>query len=104
MEIRIGSQSEGVLVALRHPQDIERSEGWIDAEVEVRAGAWRGHYAAQFLHDDLVAFAEGLCSLEEPGRQAILSSTDGYLDLQLTRDELGHVEVSGEAWDTPRWG
>ena len=29
---------------------------------------------------------------------------DGYLDLKLTRDGLGHVVASGEAWDRPRWG
>jgi hypothetical protein len=36
--------------------------------------------------------------------EATLSSLDGYLDLTLTADGLGHISVVGEGWDRPRVG
>jgi hypothetical protein len=77
----------------------------VNAEVAVRMHVWSARYAAQFLEDDFHEFADGLRMLSEsPSKPAILFSSDGYPDLTLTRDELGHVDVKGEAWDTPRWG
>ena len=102
-EIEIGSPSEGVVVSVRESQKPD-PEGWVDAEVAVKVGAWSGRYAAEFLEDDLSRFVEGLKVLSESPSTAVLSSMDGYLDLTLTRDGLGHVVVSGEAWDRPRWG
>ena len=54
--------------------------------------------------DDLSWFVEDLKVISETPSTAVLSSMDGYLDLKLTRDGLGHVVASGEAWDRPRWG
>ena len=34
----------------------------------------------------------------------MLSSTDGYLDLTMKGDGLGHIAVTGEGWDRPRLG
>ncbi len=115
MEILIGSQHEGVTVSVGDDQ-LPDSEGWVDSEVMVRAGAWSGRYGAQFLKDDFSLFVRGLAALEErfvrglaaleePPPSAVLASTDGYLDLTLTASsKLGHVAVSGEAWGTPRYG
>jgi hypothetical protein len=36
--------------------------------------------------------------------EAMLSSTDGYLDLRMEGDGLGHIAVTGEGWDRPRLG
>jgi hypothetical protein len=104
-EILIGSASEGVTIAVRDGQSPRQSEGWVEGEVTLKVAAWSGRYAAQFLEDDLHEFAAGLRKIVEAASEpALFSSADGYLDLKLTRDELGRVAVTGEAWDTPRWG
>jgi hypothetical protein len=102
MELVIGTSNEGIAISLRDAYD---TEGWIDAEISVRLGVWRGRYAAQFRGTDIALFAEGLATLERTlSGQAVLESSDGYLDVILTGDGRGHVAVSGEAWDQPRFG
>ena len=82
-----------------------RSEGWLDAEVAIRVGAWSGRYFAQFHEDDFLGFAQELDELHASLKgEATLSSLDGYLDLTLTADGLGHISVVGEGWDRPRVG
>jgi hypothetical protein len=80
------------------------SEGWLDAEVAVKVGPWSGRFFAQFHEDDFFRFADELNELDATLQGgATLSSLDGYLDLTLTGDGLGHISVVGEAWDRPRW-
>ena len=103
-DIRIGRTSEEVIIRLGDSAKPD-AEGWVDAEVALKMHSWSGHFPAQFLEDDFGVFAEGMQGLSEGlAPPAHLFSTDGYLEITLTRDELGHVEVTGEAWDTPRWG
>lgn len=106
-ELRIagdGGDAVSISVPERKQRD-PRSEGWVDAEVTIKAGAWSGWYAAQFHEDDFLRFAEMLDELQTSLKgEATLSSLDGYLDLTLTGDGLGHISVVGEAWDRPRVG
>jgi hypothetical protein len=79
-----------------------RSEGWLGAEVGIKAGPWSGRYAAQFHEDDFLQFAEKLDVLADTLKgSATLSSLDGYLHLTLSGDGLGHISIAGEAWDRP---
>jgi hypothetical protein len=105
-EVRIaGSTDDGVWITIverehRNP----RSEGWLDAEVRVSLGAWSGRYAARFHEDDFPPFARQLEELHATlVGEARLSSLDGYLDITLTGDGVGHITIAGEAWDRPRW-
>ena len=103
-EIRIGRTSEEVTIRLRDSEKPD-PEGWVNADVALKMHAWSGLFAAQFLEDDFGVFAQDLRRLSDGlAPPAQLFSTDGYLEITLTRDELGHVDVTGEAWDTPRWG
>jgi hypothetical protein len=103
-DIRIGNLTESVIISVRDSTKPD-PEGWVNAEIAVKVRAWFGRYAAQFLEDDFQAFAAELRPLSEHlAPPAGLESTDGYLNITMTRDELGHVDVRGEAWDTPRWG
>jgi hypothetical protein len=103
MELMIGGETEGVTLVVEDNARPDR-EGWFNAGVTIRVGAWSGRYAAHFQRDDLASFAKGLREMAESGSLAELSSTDGYLDVRLARDHLGHISVTGEAWDKPRWG
>jgi hypothetical protein len=99
-----GDGSDGLTISIpeRDHRDA-RSEGWLDAEVWVKLGAWSGRYSAQFHEDDFSPFAEKLEGLHTTLMgEATLSSLDGYLDLTLTGDGLGHISVVGELWDQPR--
>jgi hypothetical protein len=100
-EIQIGSPSEGVTISVKDSQNPAQAEGWVNGEVVVKVAAWSARYAAQFLEDDFHEFAGSLRALieEAPSQPASFFSSDGYLDLKLTSDELGHVNVMGEAWD-----
>ena len=99
-----GEGGERVTVSIPERERDARSEGWVAAEVSVKLGAWSGHYSANFHEDDLRGFANQLTRLGETlAGEATLSSLDGYLDVTLTGDGLGHFTVAGEAWDRPRW-
>jgi hypothetical protein len=105
-ELRIpGDGNDGVSISIPEREHRDpRSEGWIDAEVAIKLGAWSGSLPAQFHEDDLLRFAERLEELNATLKgEVTLSSLDGYLDLKLTGDGLGHISVVGEAWDRPRW-
>jgi hypothetical protein len=102
-EIIIGDRSAGVIVSV--PDKESDAEGWVHATVSLELGAWKGRYAAQFHIDDFSHFASGVAALSSSLEgEALLSSMDGYLEVRLTGDGKGHVEVKGEAWDRPRWG
>jgi hypothetical protein len=101
-DIRIGAASEELTISVA--DDVNR-EGWVDAEVTAKFGAWSGRYPAHFHETDFVRFARDLAALySDLSGTAVLSSLDGYLDLTFTGDGLGHITVAGEAWDQPRWG
>lgn len=101
----LGDGGEVVSISLAERQQPDpRSEGWLDAEVAIKVGAWSGRYAAKFHEDDFLRFSEEVDELHvRLEGEATLSSLDGYLDLTLTGDGLGHISVVGEAWDRPRW-
>jgi hypothetical protein len=106
-ELRIpGDRGDAITISVpeRDHRD-PRLEGWLDAEVAIKLGVWSGRYSAQFHEDDFLRFAEMLEQLQATLKgQAIMSSLDGYLDLTLTGDGLGHISVVGAAWDRPRVG
>jgi hypothetical protein len=101
-DIRIGDDSEELTISVA---DDVNPDGWVDAVVTAKLGAWSGHYPAHFHETDFVGFARDLAALySELSGTAVLSSMDGYLHLTFTGDGLGHITVAGEAWDRPQWG
>jgi hypothetical protein len=101
-DIRIGGASEELRISVA--DDVNR-EGWVDAVVTAKFGAWSGHYPAYFHETDFVQFARDLAGLySELSGEAVLSSMDGYLDLTFSGDGLGHITVAGAAWDHPKVG
>lgn len=102
-ELRIPGDGGDVVLISVPEREQPRSEGWLNAEVTIKVGPWSGRYFAQFHEGDFLRFDEELEQLSATlSGEATLSSLDGYLDLMLTGDGLGHVSVVGEAWDRPR--
>ena len=55
-------------------------------------GAWSGRYDANFHETDFQRFAAELDRLSETlSGSSVLDSMDGFLDLTLTGDGLGHI-------------
>jgi len=78
---------------------------WLKAEVSVRAGAFRGAFAADLRADELEAFQAQLRALEgaEQGT-ARLESAEGWVTLRLSLDLRGRLQGSCEVRDDPTGG
>jgi hypothetical protein len=78
----------------------DNGDGWFGADVEVAVGAFRCAYPADF---NSWAFSRFRAELEElyqtVSGSAVFTSYEGQLELTLTCDAKGKIEVCGEATD-----
>ena len=85
----------------KHPGLFDYRDGnWIDCELEVAAGAFRGRFRADLRSEEFHAFledTEGLSRALEGS--ASFNTVEGAIAVALTGDGNGHVRVSGEAVD-----
>jgi hypothetical protein len=103
-DLQIGDTSMGITISILGSGRAD-PEGWVTGVVAIKIGVWSGRYGAQFHGTDFSRFAKDLAGLSSRlAGTAVLSSTDGYLDLTLTGDGLGHITVAGSAWDRPKYG
>jgi hypothetical protein len=78
----------------------DRDGNWIDCELEIVAGCFRGGFRADLRSEEFQTFLE-----EVEGVRRILDGTasfttmEGQIALALTSDGKGHVRVTGEAID-----
>jgi hypothetical protein len=73
---------------------------WIDCEVEIAAGGFRGRFRADLRSEEFHTFSEQVEGLSRTIESvASLTSMEGQLALSLTADAKGHVRVAGEALD-----
>ena len=91
-----GEDSEYVRV--EHLRD--NGDGWFSADVRVAVGAFRGGYSADF---NSWAFSDFLAQLEtlyrSVGGTASFTSYERQLELVLSCNAQGHVQLRGEAMD-----
>jgi len=75
-------------------------EGWLQCEVYVSAGAFTGHYRASITADELSRFNASLAQLYQSlSGLAELSTMERQLELRLTGNGRGGIELDGEAQD-----
>jgi hypothetical protein len=83
----------------------DNGDGWFGADVEVIVGAFRCAYSADF---NSWAFSTFHAALETLYRtlsgSAVFTSYEGQLELTLTCDARGQIEVRGEATDVAGTG
>jgi hypothetical protein len=80
-------------------------DNWLSCEVQVRAGAFRGKYSANFLTFELATLLRDLERLyRELKGAAVFESMEGQLELKFSCDHLGHIHASGTAMDQPGIG
>src|SRR5579863_3124016 len=75
-----------------------RDPDWITAEIEIRAGVWRGKYEGSLYHGELSALADDLHQMYATlSGTACLDCLDGFLSLTFMGDGKAHVSVEGKA-------
>jgi len=78
----------------------DHGDGWFSADVEVVVGGFRGSYSADF---NSWAFSDFHSQLEKLYRtvagSAAFTSYEAQLELALTCDTQGHIQLRGEAMD-----
>ena len=75
-------------------------DNWLSCEVQVRAGAFHGKYAANFLTFELTNLLEGLDHLYRDLKGSFeFESMESQLDLNFLCDNLGHINVACVAMD-----
>ena len=105
-EILIGrADAEHVVmrpVGRRHPGLFDHQDAnWIECDVDVAAGAFRGALQVDVRADDLSAFLDEVAALDG-GADGAASFTpaEGSLMLAVTRDAAGRLRVTGDAVDS----
>ncbi|HEY6167762.1 MAG TPA: hypothetical protein VI454_06960 [Verrucomicrobiae bacterium] len=80
-------------------------DNWLNVDIRVQAGGFRGNAAATIITSELTKFLSELRPLLETLRgSAKFSTMEGQLKLQLDGDGKGHIELQGEVADRPGIG
>ena len=78
----------------------DRDGNWIECEIEVVAGGFRGAFTADMRSEEFHAFMD---QVSELGRTidgaATFTTMEGQLALALTAERSGQIRVAGEALD-----
>jgi hypothetical protein len=90
-------------LARSHPGLFDHLDGnWIDCEVQVAVGGFRGQFRADLRTEEFAAFLTEVLALHGTLEGvATFTTMEGQLDLTLTGDGKGHVHVQGTAVDEP---
>jgi hypothetical protein len=78
----------------------DNGDDWLSADVIIQVGAFRAKYAADF---NSFSFSDFYTQLEVMDRTLVgaarFTSLEGQLELSLSCDVAGHIQVNGEAID-----
>lgn len=100
--IRIGSDSEYIRISLPISYT---SEGWAEAEVEIRVDGFHGQIKPWVEAADFESFTSQLRELYSTiGGAAELRPREEQFVLRLFARPLGQIAVSGEAWSYATYG
>ncbi|HZZ75646.1 MAG TPA: hypothetical protein VFE04_06930, partial [Puia sp.] len=85
--------------------EIELDNNWIITQVTIKGGKFSGQFDAEFLTIDFERFKQELRPLYEDLKgSATFSGIEGYLELKVIGDGLGHFDVAVTACDQPGIG
>jgi hypothetical protein len=77
---------------------------WLHCTADASAGTFRGTVDWQLRNEDLVRFLSALEDLDRRVSVALLDTGDGWLDVEVTRDEQGHIQARCQLVDNPDGG
>ena len=107
LEIRIGEVDDDHITILvmgrMHPKADDYWDGnWLISPIEVAIGGFRGEIPAGLRIDELVRFRETLESVQSSLQgEAVLESMEGWIQLRITVDRRGSLQVIGKVLDQP---
>jgi hypothetical protein len=107
LSFRVGSSNrEHVIVRpsrREYPEAEDYDDGnWVDATIEIAAGAFRGTFDAMLRAEDFVRFRDELRPLyENLAGKARFDTMEGWLRIDVQGDGKGHFHAACEAIDQP---
>jgi hypothetical protein len=85
--------------------DVDWDKNWVKTRVTIKSGKFSGQYKGDFMTVDFEKLKQELSRLYENLKgTADFADTEGYLELKIKGDGLGHFEVNVSACDQPTFG
>lgn len=87
---------------IKYDSDIDWDKNWVKTQVTVKGGKFSGQYTGEFMTVDFEKFKQELSRLYDNLKgTANFNDLEGYLELKITGDGIGHFEVNVTACDQP---
>lgn len=87
------------------PTTSNDSEGWFQADVEIKLDNFSGQISAYFQNTDLLSFHSQLVKLDKTLKgKAELQPIEDQFVLSLIGDGMGHINIEGYAYEKPSYG
>lgn len=87
---------------INYDSNIDWDRNWVKTKVTVKGGKFSGHYSGDFMTVDFEKFKQELSRLYDNLKGiANFNDLEGYLELKITGDGIGHFEVDVKACDQP---
>lgn len=91
-----------VLDYITYSSALDWDKNWIKASVSIKAGGFTGQYAAEFMTVDFKRFEKDFSALyDNLSGGAVFHDLEGYLQLKVLGDGIGHFNLNVEACDKP---
>jgi hypothetical protein len=97
---RLHEDHIGIRILRRmHPEASDYWDGnWVASEISVHIPPWRATYPADLRTEEFSHFRDQLSQMHDGvGKEASFDPMEPWLRLTLKLDELGHIEVTGDA-------
>ncbi len=90
------------LELIKYYSDLDWDKNWIKTKVTVKGGKFSGQYSGDFMTVDFEKFKQELSQLYDNLKgTANFNDLEGYLELKIIGDGIGHFEVNVKACDQP---
>ena len=87
---------------IKYNSEIDWDKNWVKTKVTIKGGKFVGQYNGEFMTIDFEKFKQELSRLyDNLNGTADFHDLEGYLDLKIIGDGLGHFEVNVLACDQP---
>lgn len=87
---------------IKYNSDVDWDKNWIKTQVTIKGGKFSGQYFGDFMTVDYEKFKQELSILYDNLQgTANFNDLEGYLELKITGDGIGHFKVDVKACDQP---
>ncbi|SFT40186.1 hypothetical protein SAMN05216474_0358 [Lishizhenia tianjinensis] len=87
---------------IKYDSDIDWDKNWLKTQVTVKGGKFSGQYLGEFMTFDFEKLKQELSRLYDNLKgTANFNDLEGYLELKIEGDGIGHYEVEVKACDQP---